>query len=97
MPKTVIGTGLVGSGQCVFHCDSMPQGFYLEQAAIRLVTEMHQPDHPLYKVFYTEKGVLRNQEQLSSVDARTNTLTNSTIANAIRLFNNKMSLCKLFF
>ena len=63
-----------------------------EQATVKLIQDMHQPNHPLHHILPPSKEertgrVLRRGNQLSLPKTRTNRLRNSTISCGVRLFN----------
>lgn len=64
-----------------------------EQATVKLIKDMHQPNHPLHNILPPSKGertgrLLRKNNQLTLPKTRTNRLRNSTISCGVRLFNN---------
>lgn len=74
----------------------------VERASNSKIGHWHAPTWPpslLYMVYYhiEWKTAPWNQNQLSSINTRTNRQNKSTIATAIRLFNNQIWLFKLWF
>ena len=65
-----------------------------EEAAVKLVRDMHDQEHPLHDLLPPTRGsrtgrTLRNQHRLADPEpkAKTNRLKNSTLHTAVRLYN----------
>ena len=63
-----------------------------EEAAVKLVRDMHNQQHPLHDLLPPTRGsctarTLRNQHKLAEPQSKTNRLRNSTLHTAVRLYN----------